>query len=82
MALNIDVDLEPFSRINPCGFDDLEVTDLRALGVEARRAAIRATMEARLLNHLGLDARERIGRDDSELPVELREPLGRTHVGP
>jgi lipoyl(octanoyl) transferase len=30
MALNIDVDLEPFSRINPCGFSDLEVTDLTA----------------------------------------------------
>lgn len=32
MALNVDVDLEPFSRINPCGFRGLEVTDLKRLG--------------------------------------------------
>ena len=28
LSLNIDMDLEPFSRINPCGFADLEVTQL------------------------------------------------------
>ena len=33
MALNIDVDLEPFSRINPCGYEHLEMTDLQRLGV-------------------------------------------------
>ncbi len=32
MALNVDVDLEPFSRINPCGFENLELTDLTTLG--------------------------------------------------
>lgn len=31
MALNVDVDLEPFSRINPCGFPDLEVTSMAIL---------------------------------------------------
>jgi lipoyl(octanoyl) transferase len=33
MALNIDADLEPFSRINPCGFEGLEIVNLRDLGV-------------------------------------------------
>ena len=33
MALNVDADLEPFSRINPCGFEGLEMTDLRRLGI-------------------------------------------------
>ena len=28
LSLNVDMDLEPFSRINPCGFPDLEVTQL------------------------------------------------------
>ena len=28
LAFNIDMDLEPFSRINPCGFEGLEVTQL------------------------------------------------------
>ena len=33
MALNVDADLEPFSRINPCGFEGLEMTDLKTLGI-------------------------------------------------
>ena len=31
VALNVDMDLEPFERINPCGFQGLEVTQLSAL---------------------------------------------------
>ena len=54
MALNIDVDLEPFSRINPCGFRDLEVTDLRALGVTASREDIESRVCELLLGRLGL----------------------------
>jgi len=33
LSLNVDMDLEPFSRINPCGHPDLQVTQLRDLGV-------------------------------------------------
>ena len=28
ISLNVDMDLEPFSRINPCGYEDLEVTQI------------------------------------------------------
>ena len=28
LSLNVDMDLEPFSRINPCGYKDLEVTQV------------------------------------------------------
>jgi len=56
MALNIDVDLEPFARINPCGFSDLEVTNLRALGVTLAREEIQARAQDHLLRHLGLNA--------------------------
>jgi len=52
MALNIDVDLEPFSRINPCGFSDLEVTDLRALGIEQERQEIQDKVESHLRRRL------------------------------
>ncbi len=31
LSFNIDMDLEPFQRINPCGFEGLEVTNLSAL---------------------------------------------------
>jgi lipoyl(octanoyl) transferase len=28
LALNVDMDLEPFRRINPCGYEDLQVTSM------------------------------------------------------
>ncbi len=31
LSLNVAMDLEPFSRINPCGFQDLAVTSMQAL---------------------------------------------------
>lgn len=33
LSLNVDMDLEPFRRINPCGYPGLRVTQLRDLGV-------------------------------------------------
>ena len=32
LALNVDMDLAPFARINPCGYAGLEMTQLAALG--------------------------------------------------
>lgn len=34
VALNVAMDLEPFSRINPCGYSGLQTVDLRSLGIE------------------------------------------------
>lgn len=36
LALNVAMDLEPFTRINPCGYAGLPTVDLRSLGVPAR----------------------------------------------
>jgi lipoyl(octanoyl) transferase len=33
VALNVAMDLEPFSRINPCGYAGLETVDLSTIGV-------------------------------------------------
>ena len=33
VALNVAMDLEPFTRIHPCGYGGLQVTDLAACGV-------------------------------------------------
>ena len=33
VALNVAMDLEPFSRVNPCGFTGLETVDLSTIGV-------------------------------------------------
>ena len=54
MALNLDVELEPFSRINPCGFSDLEVSDLAALGISPDRDTLQQAVQGNLLRHLGL----------------------------
>ena len=64
MALNIDVDLEPYSRINPCGFSDLEVTDLTALGIGESRMEIQERVQGHLLRHLRMDHRQVVS--DSE----------------
>jgi len=40
LSLNVDMDLAPFSAINPCGFPGLEVTQLRDLGVRDPAEAI------------------------------------------
>jgi lipoyl(octanoyl) transferase len=34
LSVNVDMELEPFSRIDPCGYPGLAVTQLRDLGVD------------------------------------------------
>ena len=63
MALNIDLDLEPFSRINPCGFSGLEVTDLKSIGVRASRESIQAGVQEYLLEYLKTDPRDIVSAD-------------------
>ena len=33
MALNVDIELEPFEKINPCGYPEMKMTDLKRLGI-------------------------------------------------
>lgn len=33
LSLNVDMDLEPFQRINPCGYEGLQVTQCKDLGI-------------------------------------------------
>lgn len=40
LALNVNMDLEPFNRINPCGYAGMEVTQLVELGGPARIEAV------------------------------------------
>jgi lipoyl(octanoyl) transferase len=35
LALNVHMDLEPFARINPCGYAGLQTVDLSTMGVHA-----------------------------------------------
>lgn len=56
MAFNVAMDLEPFSRINPCGFRGLQVSDLRSLGVAASLDEVRVRMSAELQRQLWGDS--------------------------
>ena len=40
VALNVDMDLEPFTRIDPCGYPGLEATSMAALGAGAKIDAV------------------------------------------
>jgi len=33
LALNVDMDLQPFAGINPCGYAGLQTVDLKTMGV-------------------------------------------------
>lgn len=58
LSLNVDMDLEPFSRINPCGHKGMEVTMLRELGVQASSAEIADRLCDLLAADLGYNARQ------------------------
>ncbi len=54
LSLNVDMDLEPFSRINPCGYTGLRMTQLKDLGGPTDLVAVGRSLELSLLRHLGL----------------------------
>lgn len=58
VALNVDMDLEPFSRINPCGYAGLRTVDLASLGLSWTWAQAADVLAERLQSLLALpDAR-------------------------
>jgi lipoyl(octanoyl) transferase len=58
LSLNVDMDLSPFSMINPCGFAGLEVTRLVDLGIDAPFDAIAAQYRMHLEHLLNGPAHE------------------------
>ena len=52
LALNVNMDLEPFQRINPCGYAGLEMTQLAALGGPTDVAAVASEITPLLLARL------------------------------
>jgi lipoyl(octanoyl) transferase len=53
MALNVDVELEPFTRINPCGYAELQMTDLHRLGVKVSLENSAEKLLPHFLRHIG-----------------------------
>ncbi len=54
LSLNVNMDLEPFSRINPCGYEGLAVTQMHDLGVTDKMDAIGEKLIAQLLRNLNV----------------------------
>lgn len=55
LSLNIDMDLSPFSRINPCGYEGLAVTQMRDCGVTDKMDSIAAKLVRHLEHNLKAD---------------------------
>jgi lipoyl(octanoyl) transferase len=58
LSLNVAMDLEPFSRINPCGFAGLAMTQVRDLGGPAGTREVARALAPRLLAALALEPAE------------------------
>ncbi len=52
VALNVAMDLEPFSRINPCGYAGLQTTDLSTIGVSASWQDVASVLSQKLVTYL------------------------------
>ena len=54
LALNVKMDLEPFTRINPCGYQGLRMTQVSELGGPGDVERVSRDIEPLLLLNLGL----------------------------
>jgi lipoyl(octanoyl) transferase len=52
LALNVQMNLEPYLRINPCGYAGLQTVDLSTIGVTAEWADVAHVLSHKLLIHL------------------------------
>jgi lipoyl(octanoyl) transferase len=55
MSLNVSMDLQPFERINVCGYQGLRVTRLNDLGVPGNVATVAEELTPHLLRQLGCE---------------------------
>ena len=52
LALNVDMNLTPFSHINPCGYTGLRVTQCVELGITAGISELQAQLAQNLIHGL------------------------------
>ena len=68
LALNVDMDLEPYSRINPCGYAGQPVVDLARLGVKDLDA-VQQDLLVRFAERFGYTV-----MPDTALPEGIKRP--------
>jgi lipoyl(octanoyl) transferase len=64
LAFNIGMDLEPFHRINPCGYQGLQVTNVQDLGGPSGMDAVKPLLMRNIARQFGLDLQPQPGLPD------------------
>jgi lipoyl(octanoyl) transferase len=64
LAFNIGMDLEPFHRINPCGYHGLQVTSLQDLGGPSAMEAVKPVLLGHVARQFGLELQPQQGLPD------------------
>ncbi|MCA0197107.1 MAG: lipoyl(octanoyl) transferase LipB [Proteobacteria bacterium] len=64
LAFNIGMDLEPFHRINPCGYQGLRVTSMQDLGGPSSMEAVKPALLAQVAGQFGLELHAQPGSPD------------------
>ena len=70
VALNVDLELEPFARINPCGYAGLAVTRLADLGVAADTGRVGDRLVAALARTLYGGVAPALEQGEPQLPTD------------
>lgn len=73
LSLNVAMDLEPFSRINPCGYAGLKVTELRAHAGEVDQNKV----ERRLAEHIAAAFEMTLRHANDTAPRAIADACGR-----
>jgi lipoyl(octanoyl) transferase len=82
LSFNVDMDLTPFEGIDPCGHSDLEVTQLRALGVGLSVGEVGRWLSSRCAELIGTGLNEvhepftSDGVESPTMPHLTRTPAG------
>nr|WP_221197607.1 lipoyl(octanoyl) transferase LipB [Xanthomonas cannabis] len=69
LSFNVAMDLEPFHRINPCGYQGLRVTSVLDLGGPSGMAAVKAVLLDQLARQFGLVLQPVSALPDLSLPA-------------
>ena len=52
LSLNVDMDLKPFSIINPCGYEGLEIVQTKSLGIEDEMPLLTEKLQKMLVSDI------------------------------
>jgi len=60
LCFNVDMDLSPYDGINPCGFENLKVTQLNDLLADYSLQDVKQKLTSQLIQHLNLESKTQV----------------------